>query len=327
MKKTIVALAALAAMGVASAQSSVTLSGTLDAGLSKNSGGELQLMGSVAERSNVTASGTEDLGGGLKAAFYVSTAFDPTGSENSGLVSNNDTAIGNNGAYLRVSGGFGSLTLGNPEKILSVNTLTPVTIDRGVIGMTAANVLSANLSNNNRFSANSVQYVSPSISGLSLQLEAALSEKDNVDSGSAVGVQYANGPVNAAVTYYKSTAAVANADAQYEVVQVSGAYNLGPAKVFLNYQEDDGAVAGTKKVKAVLAGVKAPVGPGNFWAQYGSSKQDGSDRNNVVTLGYSYSLSKRTSLYTAFGYVNDPAKVSYSLSGKNAYNFGVQHSF
>ena len=80
MKKSLVALAVLAATG-AFAQSSVTLYGRMDAGITRDGGG-LGTAGSVTRVDSGIAGGTrlgfrgvEDLGGGLKANFLAETGF------------------------------------------------------------------------------------------------------------------------------------------------------------------------------------------------------------------------------------------------------------
>jgi len=76
MKKTLIALAAVAATTGAFAQSSVTLSGVIDVGVEKRfSGDATRVTPNRNGTSNWTLSGTEDLGGGLKAVFQISTAF------------------------------------------------------------------------------------------------------------------------------------------------------------------------------------------------------------------------------------------------------------
>jgi len=82
MKKSLIALAALAAVGVASAQSSVTIYGTLDAsaGQLKRTQSETDLASTTQKVTNIGLNssrstnlmdvrGTEDLGGGLSASF------------------------------------------------------------------------------------------------------------------------------------------------------------------------------------------------------------------------------------------------------------------
>ena len=79
MKKSLIALAVLAAAGAASAQSSVTLFGVVDATLAYGKG-------EVSDRTSLTNSGynssrlgfrgTEDLGGGMSACFWLEAGVD-----------------------------------------------------------------------------------------------------------------------------------------------------------------------------------------------------------------------------------------------------------
>ena len=88
MKKTLIAIAALAATG-AFAQSTVTISGTMDAGLSvasvqnattgvsdKVSG----FLGNNVATSAINIAATEDLGAGMKASFFIETNPDMSGT-------------------------------------------------------------------------------------------------------------------------------------------------------------------------------------------------------------------------------------------------------
>ena len=79
MKKTLLALAVLSAFtGVASAQSSVTLSGTVDAGVRRQgtaTGNDWTFSGSQSGYNGITFSGNEDLGGGMKAFFSLNHRF------------------------------------------------------------------------------------------------------------------------------------------------------------------------------------------------------------------------------------------------------------
>ncbi|HSC65651.1 MAG TPA: porin, partial [Caldimonas sp.] len=89
MKKSLLALAVLGAFaGVASAQSSVQLFGTLDVGgkYLKNDGRSKQLSESTdgVNSSEIRFQGIEDLGGGLKAGFNLRSGINPdTGTSNS----------------------------------------------------------------------------------------------------------------------------------------------------------------------------------------------------------------------------------------------------
>src|SRR5205085_11483991 len=76
MKKSLIALAVMAAAGAASAQSSVTLFGIVDAAVSRyDSGGSgdavTKLTNSGYNSSRLGFRGTEDLGGGTSASFWL----------------------------------------------------------------------------------------------------------------------------------------------------------------------------------------------------------------------------------------------------------------
>lgn len=118
MKKTLIALAAVAATGAAFAQSTVTLSGTFDLSV-QNAKNDVATATSVAKNgmasSRVQLAGTEDLGGGMNANFTCDTTLSP----NAGVAYASATAsatattsfcdrIGLVGAQ----GGFGRVDLG-----------------------------------------------------------------------------------------------------------------------------------------------------------------------------------------------------------------------
>jgi predicted porin len=78
MKKTLVAIAALAAFG-AQAQSSVTMTGYFDRGYlatdNSNNASDFKGLGSNAGTTGLVIRGTEDLGNGLSAGFSIGTDF------------------------------------------------------------------------------------------------------------------------------------------------------------------------------------------------------------------------------------------------------------
>jgi len=94
MKKTLIAMAAVAVAGVASAQ--VTITGKLGVGVRDSSISKKEI---VTSDSGITVSATEDLGGGMTASATMSTA---------GMGAHN-TNITADGSSLKLSGGFGSI--------------------------------------------------------------------------------------------------------------------------------------------------------------------------------------------------------------------------
>jgi len=141
MKKSLVAMAALAVAGIASAQSSVTLFGVLDTGVryqeTKVNGVESKnwtLASGGITTSRLGFRGTEDLGGGLAASFWLEAglAVDTglgNGGRQSGLASATEQAVDsgfnfNRRSTVSLSGGFGEIRLGrdfNPTYLNDTN--------------------------------------------------------------------------------------------------------------------------------------------------------------------------------------------------------------
>src|SRR4030095_9097556 len=100
MKKTLVAMAALAVASAASAQSSVTLFGVVDVGFSgyENEskdifGGTVKVKQTKLSSNGYTSSrlgfrGTEDLGGGLAASFWLEASLFPDNGTTGANVAN-----------------------------------------------------------------------------------------------------------------------------------------------------------------------------------------------------------------------------------------------
>ncbi len=120
MKKSLIALAALAAVsGAAQAQSSVSVYGIIDSGyLSTESDGvrvasnaqvannteAKGISSSASSSSRLGFRGTEDLGGGLKAEFVIETGVNATNSTIS--------TFNNRQSFVGVNGGFGGFRVG-----------------------------------------------------------------------------------------------------------------------------------------------------------------------------------------------------------------------
>ena len=126
MKKTLIALAALSAIG-AFAQSSVTMSGTVDLGAQfidyKGNGGVVTAGAqNGSSTSGLTIAGTEDLGGGMKAGFqwdmsvdFSNTAGRTSGTTANGTTSNVGTYLGNGNSFISLGGNFGTVKIGTPN--------------------------------------------------------------------------------------------------------------------------------------------------------------------------------------------------------------------
>jgi len=230
MKKTLIALAALAAT-TAFAQSTVTLSGNLEIApmstgkVTTGAPGALTTVKSTRTSSpttwatsTVTLSGTEDLGGGLKANFLLmSGAGAGTGAHTTDSTTNaGDSGIGNRQRTLGLSGGFGTLTLGRfiPAAAAGFHGFTQTgsaTLVGSAYGLSGANSaagpngLHTNTHNFERIN-NAVQYTSPTMSGFTVNLAIANNTSDS-NAATALGkadskqtsihIGYVAGPLSA----------------------------------------------------------------------------------------------------------------------------------
>lgn len=335
MKKTLIALAAVAATGAAFAQSSVTLSGTVDVGFQKiASGTAFSMQGDRNGTSNWTIRGVEDLGGGMRAVFQVSTSFNP----DTGTVTSTD-GLGNNGMFLGLEGGFGRVIAGRPVHILWGNVLS-ANGTKGVTGHAASSLLGGTLSGagagsrtagsgNAVYAPNALQYFSPRFGGLQVQVEYAPSESTatTAQAGRGIGLNYAAGPLALTFVNYKGASTTRTG----AVSQLGAAYDFGVARVLFTYRDQADVVSDVDNSYAL--GVTAPLGNGSLYASLNVSEQAGTDGRTFIA-GYKYNLSKRTQAYVQLANRNAawiPATIT-SLGGtgtdsSNGFGFGLQHNF
>jgi len=145
MKKSLIALAALAAVGAASAQSSVTLYGLIDIGYGSHK--TVSRDGAVSIKSSgvmdggnsgnrIGFRGTEDLGGGLKANFVIEQGISPTNGSLFGVRSaatghqiDGFSAAGNATALSGAAGAYSIAT--NRQSYVGLSSATLGTVNIG----------------------------------------------------------------------------------------------------------------------------------------------------------------------------------------------------
>ena len=323
MKKSLIALAVLAAAGAASAQSSVQLYGIADVwvGGIKASGSDAK---TVVESGGVSGSrwgikGAEDLGGGLKAIFTLEQGFKiDTGAADSGF--NREASVG-------VEGSFGTVKLGKVWTAYDdvAGASNPV-FDSALTPSAAAFASTGYTAN----PSNGIKYASPTYAGFNGAVSYAADEKAATGvEVTAAALQYANGPFAAAFAYQTEQATTAGAKA-VEYTNLNASYNLGVVTVKGVYaQRDDNN--GTKD-KEYQIGVDYPVASNLVLsAGYASSEDKVNGVKQFDNSGFgvaaAYLLSKRTTAYagvrsTKKDYVGATADVT-----TNVYAVGVKHVF
>jgi len=350
MKKSLLALAVLTAItGAAHAQSSVTLYGKVDLGLTLDSGNvqgkSVRLSSGVTGGSRVGFKGVEDLGNGNTASFVLETGFCANGPSAASAGFCTGGGFLGRQAFGKLAGAFGSLSAGRQYTagFVALTTIDP--FGTGYAGQ-INNLMNADGVRLNQL----IQYTTPTISGVSATAELGLGGVTgnwaaSRETGGAL--TYAVGPVYAAATYY----GVDNANGSgtgVKAYQLGGVYDFGVAKLHAMYQVHSGTPTGAAYFRHdnYMLGTTIPVGGGNVFASYVHLKDkynEASNGNqpinaNQIGIGYNYPLSKRTSIYTAYARISEPTLAAGVLpytvgnatdagTGNKAFNFGVVHNF
>lgn len=333
MKKTLIALAALAATG---AFAQVSVYGRLDVGYAATTntanGADTKANG-VQSHNSVSSmwgiKGSEDLGGGLKANFVLEQDIYPANGNTgrSGAEGGVKNASGfNRTSLLGLSGGFGSIAMGRDY----VPTFK-------LIGATDVNNLSridtVSLAANTGVSTTDsvVFYSTPVMSGFQVNVAYRNADQstttDTYQKLTNLTATYTNGPLmvgvgtgstearaaganSTAITYTGGVSTTAASKVAGNVVAAS--YDFGSFALKGNYitsKATNGAGAGLDQEQNQLnIGATVPMGKATLIAQAGQStvkvtNVDDRKGTNFV-LGVDYALSAKTALFAKTGTYN-----------------------
>ena len=356
MKKSLIALAALAAVGAASAQSSVTLYGVIDTnyGWARTTVKNLDpvLVGTVkttttglnAAGGNMSGSrwglkGQEDLGNGLSAVFNVEAGFNSgDGRFAHPYIDTYGDAIGsgfNRRAVVGLKGGFGQVLLGRDY--------TPLDDLLGGNGFQAIDLSTYNVSPYDDTAlytgrANGIHY-SGNFSGVGVKAFVSYDrEKVTDDAGTVsndrkegygLNLTYGNGPfaIGGGVQQFKDKVTVAGTSTSVKNTEyaVAATYDFNVAKLYGHYAGNDPDVGETMHQYSL--GVAVPFGAATLGAQYAYNKQGDFKGHDVVLQG-TYALSKRTDLYARAGRFNHWKNSDLDQSTKSdVVAVGIRHRF
>lgn len=303
MKKSLIALAVLAASGVASAQSSVTVYGKVDIGAARSIGS------SITELKQATASrlgfkGTEDIGGGLKANFTLEHRFLP----DTGAVANANSFFTGR-SLVGLEGGFGRIDMGRDYAVAFFTALAGDVF--GYDGIAANTAIAGSDGNQTVRFDNVITYTAPTLGGLGLSASYALKETAAKNATSLRAV-YAAGPVS-----IQGATERGNDGRKYNAV--FGSYNAGVATVSALINK--GEKANGVDTDGMLFGLTVPMGALTLKASYGKLEVNNVDTVSQLGLGMRYALSKRTDIYSSY------ARNSKRTTDKSGFELGLQHNF
>lgn len=360
MQKKFIALAVAAlASGAAFAQSNVQVYGVADFGLAVNgsslngtsTGQSTRFDSGIASGSRLGFKGTEDLGNGLKALFNFEMGLTlDDGASAQGRTFGRQSYVG-------LTGGFGTVIGG---RIYTPHYTLMAQIDPFGLGtagrannLFGSSAIAAGLYDPVRVN-NTVAYVSPSFSGLSVTAAYGTNSLDNQEAAAnasnqnrlfAIAPTYTNGALTVGANYHqvkldgnaligagnqgKLSSYTLAAKYDFGVLALSGAY--GSNKVEVNSNDAD-------KVRNWLIGVSAPIGAKVVLkASYNNLKDKVNADSDAkqFAIGADYLLSKRTKLYTAYSKISNDNGAAYVVShasggsGNNEaqFNLGINHSF
>jgi len=304
MKKTLIALAVLAASGASFAQSSVTLSGTYSVSYQKdltntvgngsyapttaaaatNTTNAVAAVGKgfAVTDANLKLAAVEDLGGGLKASFDYTLE---TGAFRGAAATRADSGIA-------LSGGFGTFAVRNTRSsdlIASIGS-PAISLPDGLYD--SSNIVA-------RAATDLVSFTLPAFSGLTASFtlsegnDGAISLPTTDKSAYVVGVSYVNGPLTAGAAFKSVNDAASATKKSNTELMVS--YDLGVARVAYGF-DGKSATSGTYSKDANGFSVTVPAGAFTVGANYFTR-----GTNKVTEVGATYALSKRTSLSVASG--------------------------
>jgi predicted porin len=353
MQKKLIALAVAGLVsGGALAQSNVAITGLISVGLDqyKLSGGASSSAENriTDQQSRIIFTAIEDLDNGMKAFAIADMRISMDTNQSAAY----GVAAGNSGIGL--SGNWGKLTIGRWELHYNEgnrNELTRITQSQslgtnGMLGQVNGLVIASGTRSNNV-----VMYDTPEMNGVTGRLAWSANPRANEGTGiNAAGtgnpgggnawnavLRYANGPLNAGMSYYTEDAedrrstnvysGSANADQRATRVYVGYALPMG-LNVGFTYDRSKATTNGSTVANprwlernAWLIPLKYFSGAHGVYFSYGKANNGtgtgavaNADTSAKFTrVGYDYALSKRTTVGVTYAKVTNAAQAGYNL--------------
>ena len=322
MKKYILPVALTCLATAASAQSSVTLFGTVDVGVAHLTGTGVSKTGVSTGGANISRigfRGTEDLGSGLSASFWLEAGMDVDSGSGKTL----GALSFNRRSTVSLAGGYGELRLGRDDAATFLNVLIfDPFLTNGVGGTMAFTMFGIPGTGTPPGGApiqisNAISYfLPPNLGGFYGQLQIALGEQQETptnkkDWGNYQGARfgYQNGPLNAAVGLGRLQGNIDAADLSASNFGLW--YDFGVIKPMFLWSRE---TKNSSNITATQIGFTAPIGAGQLRASYGYYNSSNSNADwTKASVGYGYNLSRRTQVYGSFGFIDNKAGAQKSI--------------
>lgn len=334
MKKTQVALAALALVASTAALADVKVYGTLDAGIASSSGSTVFYGDGNNATTHFGFAGSEDLGGGLKAGFNLQSGIDVkngasgvSGGGNTGLFNRGASiSLGNENLGLTVGNQFsnavlyaGFVTGGNGVGGDGVNVPGVVRLLGGKPGAFDATGAAGSV-----FFIPGAVTVSFNAAGFSGDVMTRVVSKDASNSsytGATLRTELAG--VNLALGY--QTAGYNTATSNYTSTFLAANTKLGDVRVNGAVSSNTGAASSTGYMLGASMPLVGALSGGISYAN-GTTAQ-----GSLTGLSLEYALSKQTMAYLSTVQASKTgqsmANAALTVTGKSLTTVGLRHSF
>lgn len=314
----VLAIPVLLGSTLAQAQSNVTITGSLDAGVFRDTASRWNV-GNI-QRSHIQFAGTEDLGGGLAATFRLRHRLEM----DTGTVEGGTRPFWHGESTVGLRGAFGAIRLGRALDAIQANdwAFDPWgNYDR--IASPAWDLWHWNYSSDpvaggSGRVGNAVFYDSPKFADFTLHLSAAPESAPGAKTKTRAGsLQFNNGTVRAMV------GAAKNQDGGKETfIGLRGSWaGFTLMGVYNPTQNPAGVKAKTLTLGAMYAFGATTLKAG--WGKVDVERAVPERREQITSLGLSQALSKRTTVYADLASKEFPNPTGR----KTVYGVGLTHSF
>ncbi len=320
---------------IASAQSSVTVYGIMDAAVSREDTGAPDGERTAINSGNQSSSrlgfrGTEDLGNGMKALFNIEAGVSlDTGA--------GDSALFGRRAVVGLEGGFGTLTIGREYTPIAAIAGMSDILGQGFYGSNLSAFTSGRLT---RRQSNSVNYKSHKMGGFVANAMYGAGEKSSGPSGNIMGgaLQFSSGALSIGGGVHVLERLDSGDDKEYALGM---AYKMGQVELKANYLIANPTGA-NNEFEQFNVGAAMGFGASKVYANLQQNKLENGAKGNGFTLAYSYSLSKRTNVYASYANLRNNAQGVFGLNSSStnvtppatalgadpsALTLGVRHTF
>jgi predicted porin len=335
VKKSIFTVAILGAVsGLAQAQTSVTVYGSIDNGIrnltNADANGDSKVsMGSLGayNANRLGFKGVEDLGGGLNAHFMLESGF----NGGTGALDNANSALFNRTASVGIGGAYGAVDLGRQYTVPFKVMLPYDPLRFKFIYIALETPATAGVRNNN-----DVQYTG-TFGAVTARAEYAAGEvAGSVTNGSteAVGLSYNQGPLYLGTAYtQKKTLGAGGVFFDYKHMTLGGAYTMGDFRLSGGYTDERQATATVDTTnKYFMTGINYTITPAlevsvAYYSIKNSTANVGGKRDIVFLTG-TYYLSKRTNLYAEIDSAGfSGTSLQLGQTHQTGFSVGVAHQF